>query len=106
VSLASEGSVPELWGKDLRQEHAAVEDASGEANPEPKSLKTNRAEGAIPRPSEQHDLLSIERFRLRPIPWRFQAAAEPDLRERARQRASELWRTILVRGCERLRLLA
>jgi hypothetical protein len=88
--LPSEWSVHGLWGKNLRQEQAAVNDVLGMEIERLGKLKT----GELRR--RYRDVFgeaspSFNRAHLfRRIAWRLQAEAEGDLSERARQRASEL----------------
>jgi DNA primase len=88
--LASEWSVHGLWGKDLREEDAAVNDAVGMEIESLRNLKTSELR------TRYRDLFgevspSFNREHLfRRIAWRLQAKAEGELSERARQRAAEL----------------
>jgi hypothetical protein len=88
--LASEWSVHGLWGTDLREEQAAVDDAVGRQIENLRNLKTRELR------TRYRDVFgeaspSFHRAHLfRRIAWRLQAEAEGDLSERARQRASQL----------------
>jgi hypothetical protein len=88
--LASEWSVHGLWGKDLRKEQAAVDDALGRQIEALRNLKTSELR------TRYGDLFgeaspSFNRAHLfRRIAWRLQAEAEGELSERARRRAANL----------------
>jgi hypothetical protein len=90
LALGSEWSVHGLWGKDLRQEQAAVDDALGMEIERLRKLKTGELR------TRYRDVFgeaspSFNRAHLfRRIAWRLQAKAEGDLSERARRRASQL----------------
>ena len=88
--MGSEWSVHGLWGKDLRQEQAAVNDALGMEIERLRKLKTGELR------TRYRDVFgeaspSFNRAHLfRRIAWRLQAEAEQDLSERARRRAAQL----------------
>jgi hypothetical protein len=88
--LASEWSVHGLWGTDLREEQAAVDDAVARQIESLRKLKTTELR------VRYRDLFgeassSFHREHLfRRIAWRLQAEVEGGLSERARQRALEI----------------
>ena len=90
LALSAEWSVHGLWGKDLREEDAAVDDAVGMEIESLRNLKTSELR------TQYRDVFgeaspSFNRAHLfRRIAWRLQAEAEGELSERARQRAAEL----------------
>jgi Protein of unknown function (DUF2924) len=90
LALPSEWSVHGLWGKDLRKEQAAVDDALGRQIEALRNLKTSELR------TRYGDLFgeaspSFNRAHLfRRIAWRLQAEAEGELSERARRRAADL----------------
>jgi hypothetical protein len=90
LALSAEWSVHGLWGKDLREEDAAVDDAVGMEIESLRNLKTSELR------TRYRDVFgeaspSFNRAHLfRRIAWRLQAEAEQDLSERARRRAAEL----------------
>jgi Protein of unknown function (DUF2924) len=86
----SEQSVHGLWGNDLREEDAAVDDVVRIEIESLRKLKAGelrtRYRDVFGEPSA-----SFNREHLfRRIAWRLQAEAEGDLSERARRRATEL----------------
>jgi Protein of unknown function (DUF2924) len=88
--LVSEPSVHGLWGKDLREEGAAVDDAVGMQIESLRKLKTTELRARY-RDVFGEASASFNRAHLfRRIAWRLQAEAEGDLSERARRRAVEL----------------
>src|SRR5260370_30997194 len=90
VALWAGWSVHGLWGKDLREEEGAVDDAVGMEIESLRHLKTSELR------TRYRDVFgeaspSFNRAHLfRRIAWRLQAEAEQDLSERARRRASQL----------------
>jgi hypothetical protein len=90
LALSAEWSVHGLWGKDLREEDAAVDDAVGMEIESLRNLKTSELR------TRYRDVFgeaspSFNRAHLfRRIAWRLQAEAEQDLSERARRRAAQL----------------
>jgi hypothetical protein len=83
-------SVHGLWGNDLREEHAAVNDVVRIEIESLRKLKTGELRTRY-RDVFGEAAASFHRaYLFRRIAWRLQAEAEGDLSERARRRASEL----------------
>jgi hypothetical protein len=86
----SDWSVHGLWGKDLREEHVAVDERVGMQIESLRKLKTTELRTRY-RDVFGEASASFNRAHLfRRIAWRLQAEAEGDLSEGARRRASEL----------------
>ena len=90
LALSAEWSVHGLWGKDLREEDAAVDDAVGMEIESLRNLKASELRTRY-RDVFGEASSSFNRAHLfRRIAWRLQAEAEQDLSERARRHAAQL----------------